>query len=317
MTTRALLRSSLVALGLAVATAPLLPAQTWTWPLNPRQTYLRTNSDSPLAPLVIDLAALGIAPGDWLSVGSMGAFRYINGGTDTNRSLCAVFSSDTTLLATSVQQRVTGAIAAGPHYLSGSTYYGSLPIDIVEDFFCSRALWDDHVQVRVPAGAAFLFVGVHDSLYNDNVDPNGDYGVVVSKLAPPLLPGTGEHLTLRSAVGGVPAETPEAHVAAPGSTMSAELHYPVGLMDGAIYVLLADAVTVGQVPQLLPNVYVQNLFVLRAGVLGSTPGWFDSWSMTAPAGFPGLALVVQGAALSEVTRNAFYETTNAHTFVLQ
>lgn len=311
--------SSLPALsiGLLLAATGALSAQSWSWPLNPRQTYLHTNSDSPLAPLVLDLASLGIAPGDWLRIGTTGGFRYINGGADDFQSLVGVFSSTSTLLASSVQHRVPGAIAAGPHFVSGNTYYGAQPIDIVEDFFCSRNAYEDHIQVRVPAGAAFLFLGVHDSLYNDNVDPNGDYAVVVDRLPPPLLPGTGEHLTLRSAVNGTPAETPGLHLAAAGAAMNVELRYPVGFLDGAIYLLLGDAAPVGQIPQLLPNVYVQNLIVLRAGVLVATPGWSDAWSLSAPAGLAGLALIVQGAALSSVTRNGFYETTDAHAFVLQ
>lgn len=317
MTARSLLRSCCALLGLAVATASALPAQSWVMPLDPRAIYLRTNNDSPLPPRILDIAAVGIVPGDWLEIGTSGTYRTYPNGADDYHSLCAVFSSSSTLLATTVQHRVPGAIAAGPDVTTGNTFYGNLPLDIPEDFLCSRNQWGENVRVQVPAGAQFLFLGVHESYVADNADPDGDFLLLVAKITPPALPGTGEHLTLRSAVGGVPAATPETHVAAPGTTMSAELHYPLGLLDGSIYLLLGDAVTVGQVPQLLPNVYVQNLFVLRAGVLGNTPGWFDSWSMTAPAGFPGLALLVQGAALSDVTRNAFYETTNAHTFVLQ
>ncbi|MBL8735609.1 MAG: hypothetical protein JNL12_04220, partial [Planctomycetes bacterium] len=189
MTTRMLacfLSGAAVALG--------LPAQTFTFPLNPRATFLRTNSDSPAAPLVLDLAGLGVAPGSWLRIGTTGGFRYINGGQDGYQALCGVFSAGSTVLATNLQQRVPGAIAAGPAFSSANTYFGGLPMDIPQDFFCSRKGWSDSVVVEVPGGATHLILGVHDSLYNDNVDPNGDHAAVVTVLPTPTLPGTGEHL---------------------------------------------------------------------------------------------------------------------------
>lgn len=293
-------------------------AQTWSYPLDPRATYLRTNQDSPLPPLVLDLPALGIAPGQWLRLESTGAFRYINGGLDDYRSLVAVFSNSAQLLATSVQQRVPGAIAAGPAFVSGGTYYGNLPIDVPQDFFVSRQTWDDGVLVEVPAGASHLFLGVHDSLFNDNADPNGDFGARVTVVATPSLPGTGEHLTLKSSVGGPAALTPDVHPAPPGLPMLAELHHPVGFLDGALYVLVADTMaTGGPAPSLLPRLWSVNLFVLQVGVIPNTPGWSTAWSLVAPAGLLGTTLVVQGGALSPLTRNGLYETTNAHRFALQ
>jgi hypothetical protein len=294
------------------------PAQTFTYALNPRATFLRTNQDSPLAPLVLDLGALGIAPGQWLRIESTGGFRYISGGLDDHRSLVGVFSSSSVLLATSLQQRVPGAIAAGPAFTSGNTYHGSLPIDVPQDFFASRNTWANGVGVEVPAGASHLFLGVHDSLYSDNVDPNGDYGAVIG-LAPAIgLPGTGEHLVLWSGVGGSPAAAPEVHLAAPGAQITVQLHHPLGFLDGAIYVFLADVVPTGGPPPVsLPRIWCPSLFVLQAGVVPSTPGWSDTWSYQAPAGLLGTTLIVQGGALSQLARNGIYETTNAHRFALQ
>lgn len=294
-------------------------AQTWTLPLNPRATYLRTNNDSPLAPLILDLASLGIAPGSWLQVGTIGGFRYINGGQDGFRSLIGVFSSSNTLLATSVQARVPGAIAAGPAFASGGTYYGALPMDIPEDFMCSRNAWDDRLTVQVPAGAAFLFLGVHDSLYNDNADPNNDYAAVVTVVPTPTLPGTGEHLELRCAVGAAatPVSAPDVHATTPGAVMRAELHYPIGYADGSLYVFVGDTVATGTPPlQLLPNLWTPNLILLQAGLLPATGGWTDTWSMVAPSGFSGTTVVIQAGALVPTARNGFYATTNAHRFVL-
>lgn len=296
---------------------PCLPAQTWTYPLNPRATFLRTNSDSPLPPLILDLGALGVAPGSWLRIGTVGAFSYISGGADNGRSLCGVFSSNNQLLATSLQVRVPGAIAAGPAYPSGGTYYGSLPMDIVQDFFCSRNLWGDSIAVRVPAGATHLFLGVHDSLYNDNVDPNGDYAAVVSVEPSPSLPGTGEHLELRGAVGNTPVSSPDVHATTPGAPMLAELHYPLGFADGSLYVLVGDTVATGSTPpQLLPGLWTPNLIIVQAGILPSTPGWTTSWQMSTPGGLTGTTLVIQAGALVTTARNGLYVTSNAHRYVL-
>ena len=302
----------------SLLTAAELAAQTWTYPLNPRATYLRSNSDAPQPPLVLDLAALGIAPGHWVRVGSTGAFRYINGGGDNHRSLCAVFSASATLLATNVQQRVVDAIAAGPAFASGNTWYGNLPMDVPQDFFCSRQSWADSIDVRVPAGATHLFVGVHDSLYNDNVDPNGDWGVVLTLLPVPTLPGTGEHITLKSAVNGVPAQAPDLHVAPPGSTTTVELGYPLGFLDGAIYAFVADVIPTGAPPlQPIPGWWTPNLIWLQIGVLPATPNWTATWSLVATADFPGTTVLVQAVALTDQARNGLFEATAAHAFAWQ
>lgn len=302
-------------------TLPLLlgaaSAQTSTFPLNPRATFLRTNNDSPAAPLVLDLGTLGVTAGNWLRIGTTGAFRYINGGQDNFRSLIGVFSSSNLLLATNLQFRVPGAIAAGPAFPSGGTYSGSLPMDIAEDFFCSRNLWDDSIAVRVPAGATHLFLGVHDSLYNDNVDPNGDYAAVVTILPTPTLPGTGEYLELRGAVGSTPVSSPDVHATTLGAAMVAELHYPVGFADGSLYVLVGDTVATGSTPlQLLPDLWTPNLIVVQAGILPSTPGWTTSWQLATPGGLNGTTLVIQAGALVPTARNGFYVTSNAHRYVL-
>ncbi|MBL8752464.1 MAG: hypothetical protein JNK15_04105 [Planctomycetes bacterium] len=292
-------------------------AQTWTLPLDPRATFLRTNGDTATSPLVLDLGAMGITPGSCLRVGTTGAFRHINGGPDNYYNLVGVFSGSNTLLPSNVQARVPAAIAAGPAFASGGTYVGNLPMDIPQDFFCSRNLWDESLMVRVPAGATFLFLGVHDSLYNDNVDPNGDFAAVVTLLPTSPLPGTGEHVELRTAVASTPTAFPELHATTAGAAMIAELRYPVGFADGSLYVFLGDTVTSGNLPfELLPNLWTPNLFVLQAGLLPSTAAWSATWSMAAPAGLSGVTLVVQGGALVSTARNGLYVTTNAHRFVL-
>lgn len=302
----------------ATALATDLVAQSWTFPMDPRASYLRTNNDLPSPPLVLDLGNLGVAPGQWLHLGTIGAYRSINGGPDTYRSLVGVFANGATLLTTDVQQRVVGAIAAGPAVASGPTFFGQLPIDIAEDFDCSRLGWDTGIDVVVPAGATHLFLGTHESLYRDNVDPNGDFAVVVTVATSPTLPGTGEHIALRTSVNGTPSAWPDVRLAAPASTMTAELRYPLGLVDGSIYAFVADIVaTNAPAPNPLPGLWSANLFVLQTGVLPGTPGFTDTWSMVTPSGYAGLSLIVQGATLTPSARNGLFETTAAHRFALQ
>lgn len=159
---------------------------------------------------------------------------------------------------------------------------------------------------------------MHDSLYGDNSDPNGDYGAVVTVVPTPSLPGTGEHLTLRCAVDGTPAALPDVHVAPPGSTMTAELHHPVGFLDGELYLFVADVMpTGGQVPNPLPGLYLANPIVLQFGLVSGTPGWTDTWTLQAAAGYPGTTVLVQVGALSAKARNGLFETTSAHRFEWQ
>lgn len=290
-------------------------AQTWTGAMHQRASFYRTSSDSPMPPVVLDLAALGIAPGQWVRIESQGGFSYVAGGPDGSRALCAVFSGSATLLASNVQHRVVDAIAAGPGFPSPNTYFGNLPYDIPEDFYCSRQLYANGVDVQVPVGATHLFLCIHDSYYADNTDANGDLGAKVTVVPAPSLAGTGEHLTLQSAVDGTPMATPEVHAAPPGATMIGELASPVGWLDGVLYLVIGDVMPTGGVaPNPLPGLWSVNLILLQYGVVTDTPGWSATWSLPAVAGYAGTTVIVQGAALTPSARNGLFETTNAHRF---
>ena len=307
-----LFRTAALLAGLAV---PVV-AQT-TFAINPRAAYYRTNSDSPAPPLMISLATVGALPGQWLLLQTAGGFSF---GTtpDGQRSLAAVFSANNTVLSSSSPHRVPGAIAAGPSFASGNTYFGGLPTDIPEDFYVSRELYADYVRVEVPAGAAWLIVGVSDSYFADNSDPNNDYAITVTPIATPSLPGTGENLELRSGVTAAPTLLPDVKLAPGGSTMSVELRDPLGFCLNNIYVLLGDTMnTGGPVPTLLPRLWVDDLILLRAGIVPAAPGFLDTWSLQAPPGLLGVTLIVQGGALNAVARNGLFETTAAHRFDLQ
>lgn len=291
-------------------------AQT-TWSVSPRACFYRTQNDSPAPPLVLSLATLGVTPGQWLLLQTSGGFSF---GTtpDGQRGLAGVFSSDSTVLPSSSLHRVPGAIAAGPSFFSGATYFGNLPTDIPEDFYISRELYGDYVRVEVPAGAAWLLLSVRDSWYSDNTDPNNDWAITVTPIPTPSLPGTGENLELRSGVSATATLTPDVKTAPGGSTMSAELRDPLGFCENNLFVLLGDTMTTGgPVPTLLPRLWVDDLIVLSAGVVPASSAWIDTWSLQAPPGLLGVTLIVQGGAPNPVARNGLFETTAAHRFDLQ
>jgi hypothetical protein len=140
--------------------------------IDPTATYLLGNTDPATNASPIDLKSHGIFPGDILRLTVFGDF---NTGLGTFRNgMTGVFSSNSVLLAQSQLNRVPGAIAAGTPYVTLATYHGSLPTDIPQDFIIQAPqqppFSTTNVSIRVPAGAAFLFLSAIDSLYHDNVD---------------------------------------------------------------------------------------------------------------------------------------------------
>ena len=154
-------------------------AQGTTIGIDARRTYLRTSSDGgALAAIPIDLASLGLAPGDKISLTRVGDFNCHSSCGDLSISMGAVFSSSATLLASSQLNRVPGAVDAGVDVVTGLTFFGGLPTDIPQDFAVSGT----GVALTVPAGATHLFVAALDSLYGDNGDPDGDFAVRIDEL---------------------------------------------------------------------------------------------------------------------------------------
>jgi len=292
--------------------------QTHSYSLDPKSTFLRSFADVTLAPTVLDLTQLGIAPGQWLRVGTHGNYSHYHNGPDDHQSLIGVFSASATLQATNVTQRVPDAIVAGGQYVSGNTYNGNYVTDITQDLFASRRNWRNFIDVEVPAGATHLFLGVHDTLYHDNTDPDGDFGCDVTVLPQPSLPGTGEHVELRStASGGTPDEL-DVQPASPGSVMVSQLTAPTGFVDNQLFVFVADTKATGATsPQLLPSLWMGNLLVVHFGFVGTDLSWSDSFSLTAPAGLAGTTLVIQAGVLTSIARNGTYQMTHAHQFELQ
>ena len=79
----------------------------------PEATYLRTNGDSALDTVPIDIGAAGISGGDCITLKRLGDFAPFSGAGDDFVGLNGVFSSSNVLLAANNLNRVPGAIDAG------------------------------------------------------------------------------------------------------------------------------------------------------------------------------------------------------------
>ncbi|MDQ6741151.1 MAG: hypothetical protein M3021_12540, partial [Actinomycetota bacterium] len=138
-------------------------------------TFWRATGDAgALDTVPIDLQAYGIVPGQTIRLQQIGAFRNNPANPDNSTQMIAVFSSTSTLLGPDIQARVSGAIKAGTDFVSAANSFG-YATDIPEDFEVTD------ISLLVPTGARYLFVQARDSRYGNNDDPNGDYGIVISR----------------------------------------------------------------------------------------------------------------------------------------
>lgn len=148
--------------------------------LNSQATYLHTNeaTPTPSAP-ALRLSDYGFSAGDRIRLEVLGDID--NGpGNDTFTFTLGLFSSSNTLLAASQLNRVPGALASdGTPIVTEATFFGGQTTDIAEDFGFDSP---DGTIVTVPAGALYLFLAKSDRLYQDNSDPDGDYGVRLTRV---------------------------------------------------------------------------------------------------------------------------------------
>ncbi len=172
------------------AQVPIAQALPVTISINPQATYLLTNLDpSAIDAPAIDLAALGLNAGDQVSLEALGDFCFTIfnplgcAATEVSRAMIGVFSATNTLLASSVLNRVQGAIAAGTPVVTFSTLMGGISTDISQDFVIFHG--PSSSLLTIPSGAHFLFVAVSDSFYGDNRDPNNDLALRISSTSVP------------------------------------------------------------------------------------------------------------------------------------
>ncbi|MCX6875000.1 MAG: hypothetical protein NTW21_14505 [Verrucomicrobia bacterium] len=174
--------------------------------IDPRRTYLRYNDaldrdplppkGPPLGPQVFDLAANGIAPGDYLFLERAGRFRWsASFSTEEGRNVWAVFSQNETVLDNPdldrpldnppliyPPKRIPGAVAPDFQQVAAIVTGRTLtakpegvgsPTDFPEDFMADRVL----VRVpNAPVAATHLMFGAGDIQWADNLDgPTDDY----------------------------------------------------------------------------------------------------------------------------------------------
>lgn len=169
----------------AVAQSAIPP--TSTAKIDSRQTFINADTGA-LNSLILDLTQLGIQPGDTIVIERFG---YLSPFGDSTKeyygTVFATFSTDSRLLANSgttdgnTTDRVPGAINAqfpnGCQACIGKIFYISNGQNLVQGGF-------NGILVQVPANARYLFIGVADSFYRDNVDSNKDLAVGISKVLP-------------------------------------------------------------------------------------------------------------------------------------
>jgi hypothetical protein len=143
-------------------------ADAQTIPIDPKATYLRTNSDVNAQPAIaIDLSALGLQAGDPILLERLNGYLPAP-SLPASGATIGVFSSSNVLAAPAVPQRVLGAIDAGTDVASFPTFNGTLPTDIPEDFAIA-GVGIGGTPITIPSGAQFLFVSPNDSFFGDNI----------------------------------------------------------------------------------------------------------------------------------------------------
>jgi hypothetical protein len=140
-------------------TCEALPEIAFT--VDARSSFYRVdNGDAFQPPRIVRLSDAGVRAGQRVHFRTQG--RYASPAV---ARAGVVFSSDAKLLARTELHRVTGAIqSAAPPFVTGKTYFEQRTTDISEDFQVTVS----DLQVEIPAGAQFMFLGNFDTYYADN-----------------------------------------------------------------------------------------------------------------------------------------------------
>lgn len=189
-------------------------AQAVVLKIDPKATYFALNDPQsrgiPNNAQAFSLSALGFSAGQEILLQRLGDFQQGPTGdiqpstglpfSDSSTSLFAVFSSSSlitnaTLIGsyyTAPQNRLPGALSTGlTSPMSQLTFYGGFSTDILQDFDVTNG-----ARVVAPTGAAYIFFSGNDSLFGDNLDPDGDFAVRIAAVPEPgstsmLLAGLG------------------------------------------------------------------------------------------------------------------------------
>lgn len=147
------------------------------FPISPRAGFIlsETNDTGAEPARIIDLSQLGFVPGDLIRLERLGDFKFSPTTAEDGVAMIAVFSSTNVLLDRTLRFRVPGAIAstASP-FVTLPTLKNGLDTDIPEDFIVGN------ITLMIPQNARYLFVGVPDPFFGDNIDSDGNFAIRVS-----------------------------------------------------------------------------------------------------------------------------------------
>jgi len=155
--------------------------------INPQGTWLRVESqDKKKEPTSKGIAALGVRPGEFMSIRKTGSFQYNPSGSTGNGAI-AVFRNGAARIA-------PGRDGAPPPEVTIPTCGGEgKPTDVAHDFYIPHDRW---LVVQVPQNATNIAVGPNDCWWMDNSDPNRDFRVEIVPT----------YIVRKAANGGSPAK---------------------------------------------------------------------------------------------------------------
>jgi hypothetical protein len=176
--------------------------------VDPTGTYLRVDPASTgyTDPLFINLSENGLTPGMGVWIQTLGDFCTSSGDPCVESSLAlgavwvnlAAVNPDSSLL---YRLSAIDPIDGSPIGAGNMTWPGGAATDIAQDFMVPLG---SAGLVTVPTGATYLAVGVIDSWYDDNSDPDADLQVSIEANTVPepgtlmlLVPGLGLLLAFR------------------------------------------------------------------------------------------------------------------------
>jgi hypothetical protein len=142
-------------------------------PVSSLQTFLRADHLDYYftPPTIVRLSDHGFGPGRRVRISTIGAYAVPN---VTQAFL--VFSRDERLLDRAQPHRVPGAVQSeAPAVVTGITPFDAWTTDIPEDFVADAA----GIELTIPQGAHYLFLGFGDTWYADN---SGSLQLVIQAL---------------------------------------------------------------------------------------------------------------------------------------
>jgi hypothetical protein len=159
--------------------------------VDPKQAFVNGEA-YPVDAKPINLSQLGLKPGDTILIERFGYLSpYSDPKDEYYGSLYATFSTDDELLSNSKifigvdTSRVPSAIdtllpKGCSKCVSSKIFLISSGQNLVNGGF-------NGILVQIPTNAQYLFIGVNDSYFGDNVDSNEDLAVGISKIVSPSI----------------------------------------------------------------------------------------------------------------------------------